>query len=129
MAYEIPRTLTDGKQVTVKIKGDGNSKGGGIFYAYTFAKGLPASSVAMQAGGFPPAVCVDEGGICLRSTDGQPLHGRLSLYNVWGQAIVEHEAVAGLDEYRIDAPLCQGVYLLLFKPDTQPAYSTKVVVS
>lgn len=130
VAYEIPRTLTDGKeQVTVKIKGDGNSKGGGIFYAYTFAQGQPASSVAMQAGGFPPAVCVDEGGICLRSTDGQPLHGRLSLYNVWGQAIVEHEAVVGLDEYRIDAPLCQGVYLLLFKPDAQPAYSTKVVIS
>lgn len=128
--YEIPQSLTNGKEkITVKLKGDGDSKAGGIFYAITFAKDQTSALALPTQEACPFLISVSNSQIRLTPKGNKPLCGNLSLYSALGQALLENRTINGIHEYVIDKSLQKGVYLLLFKQNTTSVYSTKVVVS
>lgn len=128
--YEIPLHLTAGKdQVKVSLKGIGNSKAGGLFYAYTFSKpqSVGINQIKSKAD-FPFIVTVEGIRIVFRNKSNQPLSGDIKLYTSTGQLI--YDQFVTLDkEYLVDDKLSKGTYILRFKQwNERMPYTTKVVI-
>lgn len=128
--YEIPQNLTAGKErVTVKLKGDDNSKAGGIFYAITSSDGTASSLSSPEGEGARSfSTYVDGPAIRFVSLDGSAVYGNISLYSACGQMLLNRE-LAGENDCVINEPLCRGIYFLMFRQGVEQVYSTKIVIS